>query len=149
MRFMDDILVLAPSRWKLRHVVRTVNQALASLAVEKHPDKTFIGRIERGFDFLGYHFSRVGLTIARKTIANSITKASRHNVQKRSRVLADAALEMYVKRWTRWASSGLGNSPRLWESDQKNPVVNSNPFSISNSSVTINYRLAKILIDFS
>jgi len=32
-RFMDDILVLAPSRWKLRHAVRTVNQALASLAV--------------------------------------------------------------------------------------------------------------------
>jgi retron-type reverse transcriptase len=44
-RFMDDILVLVPSRWKLRHAVRTVNQALASLAVEKHPDKTFIGRI--------------------------------------------------------------------------------------------------------
>jgi len=22
--------------------------------LEKHPDKTFIGRIERGFDFLGY-----------------------------------------------------------------------------------------------
>jgi hypothetical protein len=28
-RFMDDILVLAPSRWKLHHAVRTVNQALA------------------------------------------------------------------------------------------------------------------------
>ena len=69
-RFMDDILVPAPSRWKLRHAVRTVNQGLASLAVEKHPDKTFIDRIERGFDFLGYHFSRAGLTIARKTIAN-------------------------------------------------------------------------------
>jgi len=106
-RFMDDILVLAPSRWKLRHAVRTVNQALASLAVEKHPDKTFIGRIERGFDFLGYHFSRVGLTIARKTIANFITKASRLYEQKRSTVLADAALEMYVKRWARWAKSGL------------------------------------------
>ncbi len=24
--------------------------------VEKHPDKTFIGRIEKSFDFLGYHF---------------------------------------------------------------------------------------------
>ena len=33
------------------------------LNLEKHPDKTFIGRIERGFDFLGYHFSRAGLTV--------------------------------------------------------------------------------------
>jgi hypothetical protein len=118
-RFMDDILVLAPSRWKLRRAVRTVNQALASLAVEKHPDKTFIGRIERGFDFLGYHYSRAGLTIARKTIANFIKKASRLYEQKRSTVLADAALEMYVKRWTRWASSGfetasMGSHQHAW-----------------------------------
>jgi hypothetical protein len=41
----------------------------------------------------------VGLTIARKTIANFITKASRFYEQKRSRFLADAALEMYVNRW--------------------------------------------------
>ncbi len=32
------------------------NQVLASLGLEKHPDKDFIGRIERGFDFLGYRF---------------------------------------------------------------------------------------------
>jgi hypothetical protein len=29
-------------------------QALAELKLEKHPDKTFIGRIEKGFDFLGF-----------------------------------------------------------------------------------------------
>ncbi len=29
-----------------------------------HPDKTFIGRSEKGFDFLGYHFSRDGLRVA-------------------------------------------------------------------------------------
>ncbi len=54
-RFMDDILVLAPTRWKLGRAVKAVNEVLASLRLEKHPDKTFIGRIERGFDFLGYH----------------------------------------------------------------------------------------------
>ncbi len=53
-RFMDDILVLSPTRWWLRKAVKAVNQALGSLNLEKHPDKTFIGRIERGFDFLGY-----------------------------------------------------------------------------------------------
>ncbi len=34
-RFMDDILVLAPTRWKLRTAVKVVNQVLASLCVAK------------------------------------------------------------------------------------------------------------------
>ena len=76
-RFMDDILILAPTRWQLRGAVKVVNQALGALRLEKHPDKTFIGRIERGFDFLGYHFGPAGLTVAKQTIANFIEKASR------------------------------------------------------------------------
>ena len=35
---------------------------VGALRLEKHPDKTFIGRIEKGFDFLGFHFSRDGLS---------------------------------------------------------------------------------------
>ena len=31
--------------------------------VEKHPDKTFIGRIEKGFDFPGYHFGPDGIPL--------------------------------------------------------------------------------------
>jgi hypothetical protein len=50
---------------------------LRALELEKHPGKTFIGRNERGFDFLGYHFSPVGLAVAKKTVANFIEKASR------------------------------------------------------------------------
>jgi hypothetical protein len=30
-------------------------------------DKTIIGRIERGFDVLGYHFDPEGLSVAKKT----------------------------------------------------------------------------------
>ncbi len=53
MRFMDDILVLAPTRWRLRKAVKAVNEVLGSLCLLRHPDKTFVGRTERGFDFLG------------------------------------------------------------------------------------------------
>ena len=67
-RFMDDILILAPTRWQLRGAVKVVNQTLGTLSLEKHPDKTFIGRIERGFDFLGYHFSPAGLSVPRKQL---------------------------------------------------------------------------------
>lgn len=59
---MDDWVVLAPTRWKLRAAIRVVNATLRALKVEQHPDKTFIGRIVRGFTFLGYEFAPGGLT---------------------------------------------------------------------------------------
>ena len=52
--------MLAPTRWKLKEAVRVLNQTLQELKLEKHPDKTYIGKIERGFDVLGYHFSPQG-----------------------------------------------------------------------------------------
>jgi RNA-directed DNA polymerase len=106
-RFMDDILILAPTRWQLRGAVKVVNKTLRALGLEKHSEKTFIGRIERGFDFLGYHFSPTGLKLATKTIADFIEKASRLYEQKRSSVSAGSALEMYVRRWLRWVKSGI------------------------------------------
>ncbi len=66
-RYMDDILILSKTRWQNRKVVRQLNQILNELKVEKHPDKTFIGKVVKGFDFLGYHFSREQLKIARIT----------------------------------------------------------------------------------
>lgn len=106
-RFMDDILILAPTHWQLRRAVKVVNQMLGMLSLEKHPAKTFIGRIERGFDFLGYHFSPAGLAVAKKTIDNFIEKASRLYEQERSAVSAATALEMYVRRWVGWAKGGF------------------------------------------
>ena len=34
-RFMDDILVLSPTRWKLRKAVKAVNEVPGSLGMEK------------------------------------------------------------------------------------------------------------------
>ena len=50
---MDNILALTPTRWRLRKVVKAVNEVRGSLCLLRHPDKTFVGRTERGFDFLG------------------------------------------------------------------------------------------------
>jgi hypothetical protein len=58
------------------------------------PGQEIIGRIERGFDFLGYHFSPAGLTVVSKTIAILIEKASRLYEQKCRARLARAALEL-------------------------------------------------------
>lgn len=55
-RFMDDWVVLAPTRWTLRRAVRAAQDVLAGLRVRQHPGKTFVGYVGRGFDFLGYRF---------------------------------------------------------------------------------------------
>ena len=53
-RFMDDWIVLAPTRWKLRGAIKVVNRTLAELKLEKHPDKTTIGRVEAGIGPLAW-----------------------------------------------------------------------------------------------
>ena len=93
--------------WKLRRAVKAINEVLASLRLEKHPDKTFIGRIENGFDFLGYHFGAESLSVAKQTLVNFIDKASRLYEQERSGTGAPDALGMYVRRWVSWAEGGL------------------------------------------
>ena len=53
-----------------------VNRRLADLGLERQPAKTFIGRIARGFDFLGYHFTPDGLAIAEATAARFVARAT-------------------------------------------------------------------------
>ena len=37
-----------------------LTQTIASITL--HPDKTYIGRISKGFDYLGYHFEKQEIT---------------------------------------------------------------------------------------
>ena len=46
---MDDWIVFAATRWKLRKLMRITNRMLNQLKVWQHPDKTFIGRAKMGF----------------------------------------------------------------------------------------------------
>ena len=77
-RYMDDILILATSRWKLKKAIQVLNQTINELKLEKHPEKTLIGRIERGFDFLSYHFHPTkALKVAKKTLMRIVEPAIR------------------------------------------------------------------------
>jgi hypothetical protein len=110
-RFMDDILVLAPTRWKLRRAVKLVNETLAELGLAKHPDKTFIGRAAKGFDFLGYRLSPQGLTVAKQTRERFVARAARLQERERSGRAPPGALGAYTRRWQRWATAGIGGAP--------------------------------------
>jgi RNA-directed DNA polymerase len=108
-RYRDDVLISAPTRWNLREIIRVLNQTFNELKLEKHPDKTVIRRIEKGFDFLGYHFSPQGLRIARRTIENFLSPAVRHYEQEPGEPFGSPQLGLYVERWVRWGKSGLSN----------------------------------------
>ena len=86
-----------------------LNQTFNELKLEKHPDKTLIGRTERGFDFLGYHFGPEGLAIAQKTLDNFVERAIRLYEQGPGEPFGSTRLGEYAKRWVRWAGVGLGN----------------------------------------
>ncbi len=102
-RFMDDWVVLAPTHWKLREAVRVVNQTLGELKVQQHPGKTFIGRISRGFDFLGYRITPAGPSgPAGSTIIQSIERVGQLYEQG-----ADCVrIGQYVRRWWAWVRGG-------------------------------------------
>jgi len=73
-RYMDDWVVIAPTRWKLRKAIRLVNQQLSSLRLEQQPDKTTIGKAERGFDFLSYHLTPDHLTPSMLSLKRCLDK---------------------------------------------------------------------------
>ncbi len=57
-----------------------LNQTFNELRLEQHPDKTLIGRAERGFDLLGYHFERKGLSVAVITITRLYEQGAANTV---------------------------------------------------------------------
>ena len=102
-RYMDDWVVLAQTRWALRRAIKATNQVLDELLVEKHPDKTFIGRISRGFDFLGYRFAPQGLGVARVTVERFVERVSRLYEQGATA----SRIGEYAWRWWSWVRGGL------------------------------------------
>ena len=115
-RFMDDWVILAPTRWSLRRAVRMVNQTLQELRVEQHPDKTFVGRIERGFTFLGYWITEKGVTgVAPSTWEAFQERVARLYEQNAPQEEILRRIGQYVRRWQRWVLSGLGDDRSKFE----------------------------------
>jgi hypothetical protein len=88
--------------------VRKLNQTFAELTLSQHPDKTFIGRIEGGFDFLGYYYSRGPLRLAHRTLQKHVTRFHRLYEQQKTAPAGAVRLDEYVTRWSRWCRAGLG-----------------------------------------
>src|SRR5437867_579605 len=97
----------AAQQGQVRRAIAVLNRTFALLGLEKHPAKTFIGRVERGFDFLGYRVSPSGLTVAEETLRRFVARVTRLYEQEGDRRAAAVSLGLYVRRWMRWAPAGL------------------------------------------
>ena len=54
-RYMDDFVVLAKTRWHLKKAIAKIHRITCDLKLHLHRRfKCFIGRTANGFDFLGY-----------------------------------------------------------------------------------------------
>lgn len=111
-RYMDDIVIMTHTRWQLRRAVKLLNQVFNRLKLKQHPDKTYIGKIDKGFDFLGYHFSRQPLQLAAITVKKHVEKLHRLYEQQSKNKKASSeelawVLGQCVQHWLRWCTAGL------------------------------------------
>jgi len=124
LRFMDDLLILARTRWQLKRAVATMNHWFEAAGLEQHPDKTFIGRICRGFYWLGYQFDNAGICGAsQRTIQHATQKLRRLYEQAerssgRTNAQGESTVSEYVRRWQKWFGAGLNMT-----TTQANPWV--------------------------
>ena len=103
-RFMDDYVIFAPTRHKLKAALRTMYRVLDQLKLCVHPDKRSIGTTHRGFDFLGYRIhSDRKLRPARQSLNRLLVRSRRLYEQG----VDINRLRQYVQRWLIWLHSGL------------------------------------------
>ena len=123
-RYMDDILILAPSRWRLRRAIAGVKGHLSTLGLELHPDKTSMGPIARGFDFLGYQHDPTGLRLSHITLQRHQEKLTR-------------LYEQYHRQLRAYRSGWIGRSTILREAkDPAQAYLNPRPSIMSHEDIT-------------
>src|SRR5438445_3324847 len=98
----DGIGTASRTPWKLRRAVALLNGIFTMLGLEKHPNKTFIGCVEKGFDFLGYRLWPDRIRVAQATVERFLERVTRLFEQGQGRPLGLAPLGSYVRRWTKW-----------------------------------------------
>ena len=103
-RYMDDYVIFAPTRHKLRKAIRRMHAVLDDLKVKIHPKKRFIGPTRRGFDFLGYWLEPHKPLIPSQVSLSRLIDRSR---QLQERTASITRLRQYVQRWLLWHHSGL------------------------------------------
>ena len=118
-RYMDDFLIFAPTRHKLKAALRGMYAVLSRLKLTAHPGKRYIGTTKKGFDFLGYRIHPNRLLRASKQSLDRLVERSRRLYEQGG---DQPRLRQYVQRWYSWLLGGLrgrvskrGRFNRVWK----------------------------------
>lgn len=79
-RYMDDIIIITKTRWKLRRAIGVVQRHFEQLGLSSHPQKTFMGRLghgclAHGISFLGYLITASEVRLSSETLRRHHVKA--------------------------------------------------------------------------
>ena len=103
-RYMDDWVILTNSSCKLRRLVKTMHNTISSLHFKLAPDKTYIGKTTKAFDFLGFKFDNRGVIgVGDLAFKRHITKVTALYEQSCSK----DKISNYKKHWRTWSQIGL------------------------------------------
>jgi len=99
-RYMDDWIIMQNKRHGLRKSVKLVYGVLDALGMQTHPVKKFIGKGNKGFDFLGFAICPTGLTVSDAALSRRDTKIATLFEQGASK----RRIGLYLARWLGWAT---------------------------------------------
>lgn len=105
-RYMDDWVIIVNTRRQLRQTTKGVYAVLKSLRVDKHPDKTWIGRAKRGFDFLGFRITPTSI----QPSAASVSRRDKKVARLYERGASKRRIGLYLGRWLVWGMLGLASA---------------------------------------
>ena len=101
-RFQDDIILVSRKRHVLKRMKKEMHVILTNLRLSLRPEKTFVGRSQKGFDLLGYHITPYAFSPSQKTQEKALENAKRRYAQG-----GNSALAKYLDRWRTWVHAGL------------------------------------------
>jgi len=101
---MDDSVILAKTRFGLRRAIQNMHEVLAELRLTIHPTKRFIGKVERGFDILGYRIEPGRKLVPLHTSLQRLLARARRLYEQGASI---KRLREYVARWHRWLRGGV------------------------------------------
>ncbi|MDQ6961918.1 MAG: hypothetical protein Q9M28_05240, partial [Mariprofundaceae bacterium] len=89
-----------------------LNQFFNHFGFEQHPDKTFIGRTNKGFDWLGFQLNHTGIVgVSVRSLENHKLKLRQLYEQARKQKLSQQDLlrrvAKYKQHWLRWVKTCL------------------------------------------
>lgn len=106
-RYMDDFLILSDRRWPVRRARTRLLAFLSADGFEPHPDKTQVGKVSRGFDWLGFWFTDRGVVgVSPRAQENHRLRLLRLEERSRRSGLSEEAtarrMQQYEARWKIW-----------------------------------------------